>query len=253
LAKRRVPGEPPRSTNRLLAALPSEDYRRLLPQLKPTPLALKRTLYKPGDVVDTVYFPCGGFVSVVTVLANGDMVEVATIGREGIVGVSAMIPGYREAGLTMVQMEIEDCVRMPAAAFRREMDRRGAFFDVITRFTQGMLGASMQSTACNAVHRIENRLARWLLMAHDRVGADRFPLTQEFLAMMLGAARPTVTIVAGTLQRAGLITYKRGQVVIVNRRKLEQASCECYRATTMLLDTSVPPPRVVPLETRPAR
>jgi CRP-like cAMP-binding protein len=244
VVKRRVPGDPPQSTNRLLAALPADEYRRLLPQLKPAPLKLKRTIYKPGDVVDEVYFPCGGFVSVVTVLANGAMVEAATIGREGIVGVSALIPGYREHGLTMVQMETEHCVRMPAAAFRREMDRRGAFFDVITRFTQAMLASSMQSTACNAVHRIENRLARWLLMAHDRVDGDRFPLTQEFVAMMLGAARPTVTIVAGSLQRAGLITYKRGHVVIVNRKKLEQASCECYRATTMLLDRiSVAAPR----------
>ncbi|MCU1383642.1 MAG: cyclic nucleotide-binding protein [Acidobacteria bacterium] len=236
MAKRRASGESPQSSNRLLAALPADDYRRLLPHLKHTSLPLKRILYKPGDVVDDVYLPGGGFVSVVAVLANGDMVEVATIGREGIVGVSAMIAGYREPALTMVQMETDQCVRMPAAAFRRELDRRGAFFDLITRFTQGLIGTSMQSTACNAVHRIEHRLARWLLTAHDRVGADHFPLTQEFVAMMLGAARPTVTIVAGTLQRAGLITYKRGQVVIVNRKALEQASCECYRATTALLD-----------------
>jgi CRP-like cAMP-binding protein len=236
LAKRRLPAESPQSPNRVLAALPAEDYRRLLPHLSPMPLKLKRVLYKPGDLVEEVYFPSGGFVSVVTVLANGDMVEVATIGREGVVGVSAAIPGYREPALTMVQMETDHCVRMPATEFRREMDRRGAFFDVVTRFTQGLLGVSMQSTACNAVHRIEHRLARWLLMAHDRVGADQFPLTQEFVAMMLGAARPTVTIVAGTLQRAGLITYKRGHVVIVDREKLEQASCECYRATTALLD-----------------
>jgi CRP-like cAMP-binding protein len=135
-----------------------------------------------------------------------------------------------------VQMETDSCVKMPALAFRREMDRRGAFFEMITRFTQGLLGASMQSTACNAVHRVEQRLARWLLMAHDRVGVDQFPLTQEFVAMMLGAARPTVTIVAGTLQRAGLITYKRGRIVVVNRKALEQASCECYAVTTALMD-----------------
>jgi CRP-like cAMP-binding protein len=235
-AKRRTPGEPGPSSNRLLAALPADDYRRIFPLLKPAPLKLKRVLYKPGDVVDEVYFPGGGFISVVTVLANGDMVEVATIGREGMVGVSAMTAGYREPPLTMVQMETESCVRMPAAAFRREMDRRGPFFEIVSGFTQALLGSTMQSTACNAIHSVEQRLARWLLTAHDRVGADHFPLTQEFVAMMLGAARPTVTIVAGALQRAGLITYKRGKVVVVNRKGLERMSCECYRATTMLMD-----------------
>ena len=235
MVKRHRPGASGQSPNRLLAALPLDDYLRLLPALKPFPLKLKKVLYKPGDVVDEVYLPGGGFVSVVTVLANGDTVEVATIGREGIIGVSASTAGYRETSLTVVQMETETCVRMPAAAFRREMDRRGSFFEIVTSFSQALLGATMQLAACNAIHRIEQRLARWLLMAHDRVGADQFPLTQELVAMMLGAARPTVTIVAGTLQRAGLITYKRGQVVIVNRTSLEEASCECYSATTALL------------------
>jgi CRP-like cAMP-binding protein len=115
------------------------------------------------------------------------------------------------------------------------MDQHGPFFELITRFLQAYVGMIMQSTACNAVHKVEQRLARWLLMAHDRMGEDQFPLTQEFAAMMLGATRPTVTVVAGTLQKAGLITYHRGRVVIVNRQKLEAASCECYSATTRML------------------
>jgi CRP-like cAMP-binding protein len=105
----------------------------------------------------------------------------------------------------------------------------------ITRYGQALLGCVMQSTACNAVHSVEQRLARWLLMAQDRVGADEFPLTQEFVAMMLGTARPTVTVVAGTLQRAGLITYHRGRVSVLDREKLESASCECYRVGAELL------------------
>lgn len=236
MAKRRIPAESGPSPNRLLASLPAEDYRRLLPLLRPEVLKLKKVIYKPGDVVNDVYFPGGGFLSVVTVLANGDMVEVATIGREGMVGISASTAGYRESTLTMVQMETELCSRMPAAAFRREMDRQGALHDAVARFTQGLLGAVMQSTACNAVHNVEQRLARWLLTAHDRVGADQFPLTQEFVAMMLGAARPTVTIVAGALQRAGLITYSRGKIVVVNRKALEKASCECYQITSSMLN-----------------
>jgi CRP-like cAMP-binding protein len=237
MAKRSAPSEsgPSPTANRLLAALPRDDYRRLLPLLEPLPLKLKRVLYRPGDVVDHVYFPGGGFVSIVAVLANGSMVEVATIGNEGVVGTSASAAGYREPTLTMVQMETNVCYRMPAAAFRRELDRHDALHDVVARFSQAFTSVVMQSTACNATHKIDNRLARWLLTAHDRVSTDQFPLTQEFLAMMLGAARPTVTIVAGTLQRAGLITYRRGLISILNRQELEAASCECYRVTADLL------------------
>ncbi len=115
------------------------------------------------------------------------------------------------------------------------MDLRGPFYELLTAYAQALTGVIMQSTACNAVHSVEQRLARWLLMAHDRVGSDEFLLTQEFVAMMLGATRPTVTIVAGTLQRAGLITYHRGHVAIVDRPALESASCECYRAATDLM------------------
>ena len=237
MAKRRSSGPPaqPPIPNRLLASLPPDEYRRLVPHLEPYPLILKQVLYKPGEVADFVYFPAGGFVSVVTVLANGDMVEVATIGNEGLVGGSAIIAGYREPTLTMVQMASEACDRIPAAVFRREVERRGALHDVVARFSQALTGVIMQSTACNATHSVEQRLARWLLTARDRVGKDQFPLTQEFLAMMLGAARPTVTIAAGALQRAGLITYRRGQISILDRESLEHASCECYQVTADLL------------------
>jgi len=221
--------------------LAPDEYRRLLPLLEPVPLKLKRILYKPGEVVDYVYFPGGGFASVVTVLANGGMVEVATIGNEGIVGLSAVAVGYREPTLTMVQMETDVCHRMPAAAFRRELDRHGALQEIVSRFSQALMGVIMQSTACNATHTIEQRLARWLLTAHDRVGRASFPLTQEFVAMMLGAARPTVSIVAGIQQRAGLISYRRGHITILNRKMLEAASCECYRVTVNLL-SRVPGP-----------
>jgi CRP-like cAMP-binding protein len=115
------------------------------------------------------------------------------------------------------------------------MDRHGPFFDLMTDYAQALVGFIMQSTACNAVHSLEQRLARWILMAHDRMSIDRFALTQEFVAMMLGAARPTVSIIAGALQSAGLIEYRRGLLTVVDRKKLEAASCECYRATTTML------------------
>ena len=124
---------------------------------------------------------------------------------------------------------------MNVDAFRREMDRRGAFHELMAHFAQALFGFVAQSTACNAIHSVEQRLARWLLMAQDRMGSDEFPLTQEFAAMMLGASRPTVTVVARTLQKAGLIKYRHGHITIVDRENLEATSCECYRAATDLL------------------
>jgi hypothetical protein len=141
-------------------------------------------------------------------------------------------PGWAHAQSrfsAMVQGETDTCYRMPADVLRAEIDRRDAFHDLMVRYAQALGGFIMQSTACNAVHSVEQRLARWLLLAHDRVGKNEFSLTQEFVAMMLGVSRPTVTIVASTLQKAGLITYHRGHLTIVDREKLEAASCECYR------------------------
>ena len=225
-------------SNRLLAALPPSEYARLATAIETVPLTLKTPIHKADEAIDYVYFPGGGFCSVLTVMKDGTMVEVATIGREGMVGLSVMLNGHHPSpSLAMVQGETDTCYRMPVEVFRSEMDRRGAFYDVATRYAQALVGVIMQSTACNAVHVVEERLARWLLMAHDRMGTDAFPLTQEFVAMMLGAARPTVTIVAGTLQKAGLITYQRGTVTIVDRKALEAASCECYRTCTNLLDS----------------
>jgi CRP-like cAMP-binding protein len=236
MAKRRLPAmNRPPPANQLLAALPLDDYQRLAPALDAIPLKLKEILHKPGEPLTHVYFPGGGFVSVVTVLEDGGMVEVATIGREGLLGASAVLNGDPSPAAAMVQAETHTCYKMAVGAFRAEMDRHGPFHHLMTRYAQALSGFIMQSTACNAVHSVEQRLARWLLMAHDRIGRDDFPLTQEFVAMMLGTSRPTVTVVAGTLQKAGLITYHRGHVTIVDREKLEAASCECYATTTELL------------------
>jgi CRP-like cAMP-binding protein len=222
--------------NLLLAALPSDDFTRLAPTLDIIPLKLKELLSGPADPIDYVYFPGGGFCSIVSVLEDGTMVEVTTIGREGMVGISAIFAGKQPPpSACMVQAETNTCYRMSAADFLREMDRNGAFSRLMLNYAQAFVGVIMQATACNVIHSVEQRLARWLLLAHDRVEMPEFPLTQEFVAMMLGASRPTVTVVAGTLQKAGLIRYHHGNVTIVDREKLEMASCECYRATTDLL------------------
>ena len=227
---------PTGNPNRLLAALPAADYARILPSLTVVPLKLKDTLHKPGEPIREVYFPGGGFCSMLTVLEDGKMVEIATVGREGMVGVSAILDGAPVTSAAMVQGETDTCYRMKVEAFRREVEQRGAFHELMAHFAQALFGFVAQSTACNAIHSVEQRLARWLLMAQDRMGSDEFPLTQEFVAMMLGASRPTVTVVAGTLQKAGLIKYRHGHVTIVDREHLEAASCECYRAATDLLN-----------------
>jgi CRP-like cAMP-binding protein len=223
------------NANLLLAALPVDEYTRIIESLDPVSLKLKTLLHRPGEPIEHVYFPGGGFCSILTLLKDGRMVEVATVGREGMVGVSAVLDGNPVSSVSMVQGETEICYRMTGEAFRQEMDRRGVFYELVTHYAQALVGFMMQSTACNAVHSVEQRLARWLLMARDRMQSDDFPLTQEFVAMMLGASRPSVTIVANTLQRAGLITYRRGQINIIDGDKLEAASCECYRTATDLL------------------
>jgi CRP-like cAMP-binding protein len=226
---------PPTDTNLLLAALPASDYQRIVALLDVVSLPLKQILHRTGELIDYVYFPGGGFCSELTLLESGEMVEIATIGREGMVGIFAGQDGQRAPSVAMVQAATALCYRLPVTTFRREMDQQGVFHDLMTRYMHAHVALIMQSTACNAVHTVEQRLARWLLMAHDRVGRDEFPLTQEFVAMMLGVSRPSVTIVAGTLQKAGLITYHRGRLTIVDRQKLETASCECYRVATKLL------------------
>jgi len=226
---------PTGNANRLLAALPAADYSRILPALTVIPLKLKDILHKPGEPIRDVYFPGGGFCSMLTVLEDGSMVEIATVGREGMIGVSAILDGAPVTSAAMVQGATDTCYRMKVDAFRREIDQRGAFHELMAHYAQALFGFVAQSTACNAIHSVEQRLARWLLMAHDRMESNEFPLTQEFVAMMLGASRPTVSVVAGTLQKAGLIKYRHGRVTIVDRKHLEAASCECYRAATDLL------------------
>ena len=233
---------PAENPNRLLAALPAADYARIGPELSLVPLTLKDLLHKPGETIRHVYFPGAGFCSMLTALEDGTMVEVATIGREGMIGMSAALDNGPTTAVAMVQGASDTCYRMAAQDFRREMDRRGAFFELLTQYAQALVGCIMQSAACNAVHSVEQRLARWLLTAHDHMRNDTFPLTQEFVAMMLGVARPTVAVVAGKLQNAGLIKYHRGQLTIVDREPLEAAACECYRTAANLLATVGPAP-----------
>ena len=230
---KRVPGvRPPpadgRPKNKLLAALPEEDFERLRPHLKKISTKVKQVLHRRNEPVREVYFPNGGVASITTVMKDGAMVEIATVGYEGLIGIGAFFGGEEVGTETMIQVPDTDAEVMSAEAFKAEMDRHGALYDNVLRYWQGLLTLIMQSTACMALHPVQDRCCRWLLMAHDRVRQDEFGLSHEFLAMMLGATRPTVTVVAGTLQKSGFIRYKHGRITIVDRKGLEESACECY-------------------------
>jgi CRP-like cAMP-binding protein len=221
-----------RPKNKLLSQLPNDDFQRVLSDLKTVPMNVKQMLHARNEPVRYVYFPNGGVASITTVMSDGAMVEIATIGREGMVGIGAFLGGDIAGTETMVQVPDTSAERMPVAAFDREIQRRGALYESVQRYSRGLLTLMMQSTACMALHPVQQRCCRWLLMTHDRVQQPEFQLSHEFLAMMLGSTRPTVTVVAGTLQKAGLIHYRHGHIRIVDREGLESASCECYATVT---------------------
>jgi CRP-like cAMP-binding protein len=224
-----------RGENRLLAALPRGHYRRLLPHLERVPLPLREILYDANGPISHVFFPLNGVVSLVILMEGGVILEVGTIGNEGMVGTPVFLGSESSPTRAMSQVAGE-ALRMEVKVFQKEMRRRGPLHDLVQRYTQAMINQISQSTVCNHRHSVEKRMCRWLLMSHDRVGTDEFRLTQEFLAQMLGVRRPTVTVVAGTLQKAGLITYHRGTMTVLDRKGLEAAACECYQVVTEELD-----------------
>ncbi len=233
MTKTRAPGgRPPpseRPKNHLLAALPAKDFQRLLPHLTTVPVRLKQVLHRVGKPLRAVYFLNGGAASIVTLLSDDTMVEAATVGNEGMLGIEAFLSaGAIATGHTLMQVPDTDAERMSVEDFRREVAAGGALHELLGRYTQVILAQLMQSTACNARHEVPQRCARWLLMTHDRMQRQDFNLSHEFLAAMLGVGRPTVSVAARTLQEGGLIRYTHGRVTVRNRKGLEAASCECY-------------------------
>jgi CRP-like cAMP-binding protein len=217
------------SINRLLASLPADEYQRVSSELTWRTLKVRQVLHKHGEPISEIYFPGRSVCSITNVMEDGGVVEVATVGREGLVGISAVFGAPVASGEAFVQVAAEPAAVMSLDAFRREMERRGVFYDAVTRYSQAFVNMLMQSVACNGLHSAEQRCCRWLLMTHDRIGQDEFPLTHEFLAIMLGVRRPTVTLVMAELARTGVVSHVRGHVRIVDRQGLEATSCECYR------------------------
>jgi len=214
--------------NRLIAALPAADRKRLLKALEPVPMTLSQPLYEARDSIKFVYFPLSGVHSIVNTVTDGGLVEVATVGNEGMVGIPVFLGGGSTPDEAFCHVP-GNLLRMPAARFREELRRSRALRTVMLRYTQAFIHQIAQHAACSRLHSIAERCASRLLMTYDRVSSDEFALTQESLAQMLGVRRATVTTAAGMLQHAGVIRYTRGRMTIVDQKKLERASCGCYR------------------------
>ena len=223
--------------NRLLAALPPKEYQRLRPHLKPVTLTPKQVLYREGASAESVWFPQQGMISLVSVLESGRAIEIGIVGSEGMVGTATCMGGKAPCE-AMVQLT-GSALRMEAGVLSREFKRGGALQDLFLHYAQALYVQVSQTAVCNGSHKLDKRLARWLLMTHDRAGADRIELTHEFIAIMLGVDRSGVTLASITLQDAGLIKYSRGKITILDRRKLEAASCECYRRGRKYFDASL--------------
>ena len=213
--------------NGLLAALPPEDLARLRPRLQPVELPFDKTLFPADGAVEAVLFPESGMVSLLATLDDGEQVEVGVVGREGLVGLPLVLGDDRSLVEAKVQQE-GTALRIGAAAFRDEMEASAALRGLLKRYALAFHAQVTLTAACNTRHPIEQRLARWLLIAHDRAGADEFPMTHEFISMMLGVRRSGVSLAAGVLQKAGLIRYARGRMEVTDRPGLEAASCECH-------------------------
>jgi CRP-like cAMP-binding protein len=218
------------SLNKLLATLPAQDYQRLQANLILTPLNMRQVLHKEGQPIRDVYFPSGGACSLTKTMQDGQTAEVATIGDEGVIGAGVFFGDDLSASDTFVQVAGCSAYKISTGHFMAEMERREALYNRVTRYMQALLTQVMQTTVCNGLHSAEQRCCRWLLMTCDRVGTTELKLTHEFLAIMLGVRRPTVTLIIQSLHAAGLIDPTRGSINIVNLAGLQAASCECYQS-----------------------
>jgi CRP-like cAMP-binding protein len=231
----------PAPRNRLLAALQPQALAALRPRLQHVQLHLRQTLHRPGEPIAAVHFPETGWVSMLAPLDDGDAAEVGVVGREGMLGLPVLLGADNDDIEAMVQTP-GTALRMDAAAFRGELERSPALRTLLLRYALVHHGQVARTAACNGRHHTEERLARWLLIAHDRAEGDDFPMTHELLSMMLGVRRAGVTVAAGALQRAGLIRYERGRIEITDRPGLESASCECYGVVRRAYDRLLGPP-----------
>ena len=230
-------GEP--GTNRLLATLPKKEYARLLPSLDEVPLLFEKVLYEAGGLILDIYFPTSGIVSLLAAVEDRATLEVGIVGSEGMVGLPIFM-GVKISHNRAVVQGAGVALRMKTAAFQKECDNGGSLPRLLRRYSHSRLTQIAQGAACNRFHPIDARLARWLLMTRDRMGADEFQLTQEFLSNMLGVRREGVNKAAGELQQQHLVSYTRGALTILDGPGLEAIACQCYGIVKEEYDTFLP-------------
>ena len=221
-----VQPRPPRH-NLLLAALPPDDYRRLLPHLDPVVLPLGWSVYEADSPMKHLYFPTEGIVSLLYVMQNGASAEIALTGNEGAVGIALFMGGESTSSRAIVQNEGQ-AYRLPVLMLKLEFERGGELQHLLLRFTQALITQMAQTAVCNRHHHVEQQLCRWLLLSLDRLSGNELVMTQELIANMLGVRREGVTQAARHLQEHGVIRYQRGRITVLDRAKLEQRVCECY-------------------------
>lgn len=214
--------------NQLLDALPVKDYQRIHPTLEPVSLRSKEVIHEAGGPIPFVHFPTVGVISLIRRMENGAAVELATVGNEGMVGLPIFL-GSGTMPITALCQVPGESLKMRAEVFRKAIHGNSALHSLLLRYTQALLIQIGQSSVCNRLHPVKTRCARWLLMTHDRIRADQYSLTHEFIAQRLGVRRASITIAAGDLQQAGLIRYRRGMITVLDRKGLESTACECYR------------------------
>jgi CRP-like cAMP-binding protein len=229
-----------RRTNRLLSLLSDDDYERLRPHLSQAVLEYRKSLYEASRPIAHVYFPVEGVASLVITTTEGASAEVGTIGREGMVGLPVCLGDHDAPSSVYVQVP-GTALRMDADIFRCELERSPTLKLTMLRYAHAFFNLVAQSAACAHLHRVEQRCCRWLLMTCDRMPPGDFLLTHEFLGMMLGVRRTTVTDVMGALQKAGLIRYRRGHVTILDHKALRQRACECYDISRLEFDRLLGP------------
>jgi CRP-like cAMP-binding protein len=227
--------------NRLLGALKAGARSRIDAHLEPIELALGAVVCEAGGLLEHAYFPQGSVLSLLTVLEDGSAVETANIGREGAFGLFAAMYSRVSFNRCLVQLA-GGMVRCPIEFLQSEFRHSEQVRDLFVSYSETLLSQVQQTVACNAMHTTEQRVCRWLLMMHDRAGGEALPYTHEFLSHMLGANRKSVTLAAQSMQAAGLISYRRGRIQVLDRRGLEKASCECYAIVKARFDAFLSPP-----------
>jgi CRP-like cAMP-binding protein len=228
-------------SNQLLGALEPDSRKRVNPHLEPIKFKLGDIVCEAGGLLKHAYFPQGAVLSLLTVLENGSAIETANIGREGAFGLFAAMYSRASFNRCLVQLE-GGMVRCPIELLQSEFTRSEHVRDLFVSYSETLLSQVQQTVACNAMHSTEEKMCRWLLMMHDRAEGELLTYTHEFLSHMLGANRKSVTLAAQSMQTAGLITYRRGKIQILDRRGLEKASCECYAIVRKRFDAFLTPP-----------